>query len=92
MRTLALVITHGRHICTPIQDSFPSRHHRYVRSLEEVVIRTLRRHGIHGQRNDINSGVFAGSDKIAALGVAVKQWITFHGVCVCVCVCVCESE
>lgn len=77
----------GQIMCYPI---LRLKYHRqdlrwYVRSLEEVVIRTLRRHGIRGQRDDINSGVFVGPDKIAALGVAVKQWITFHGICLNVC-------
>ena len=78
---LARITMHRRHSYTP---THPSTHHRrYVRSLEEVVIRTLHRHGIQGHRDDINSGVFVGPDKIAALGVAVKQWTTFHGACVC---------
>lgn len=53
--------------------------HRYVRSLEEVVIRTLADLSIEGRRDRENVGVWVGDEKIAAIGVSIKKWITMHG-------------
>ncbi len=52
---------------------------RYVRRLEEAVIRTLDRFGVQGRRDDAQRGVWAGEAKIAAVGVAVSRWVTWHG-------------
>ncbi|MBI3433912.1 MAG: lipoyl(octanoyl) transferase LipB [Proteobacteria bacterium] len=60
---------------------------RYVATLEELVIRTLGRFDIHGERRAERIGVWVrrpdkGSgceDKIAAIGVRVKRWVTMHG-------------
>lgn len=53
--------------------------HRYLRDLEEVLIRTLKDFGINGHREDSYTGVWVGSDKIAAIGVKVSKWVTMHG-------------
>lgn len=54
--------------------------HRYVRNIEEVLIRTLAAYGIAAHRDAINPGVWVGNEKIAALGIAVKaSWTTMHG-------------
>lgn len=53
--------------------------HRYLRDLEEVVIRTLADYGITGTRDAEFTGVWAGTAKIAALGVKVSRWVTMHG-------------
>ncbi len=53
--------------------------HRYLRDLEEVIIRSLRTFGIEGSRDEGLTGVWVGSDKIAALGVKVSRWVTMHG-------------
>ncbi|MBO8168934.1 MAG: lipoyl(octanoyl) transferase LipB [Thermoanaerobacteraceae bacterium] len=53
--------------------------HRYVRQLEEVIIRTLNCYSIIAGRKDGYPGVWVGNRKIAALGVAVKKWVTMHG-------------
>jgi lipoate-protein ligase B len=52
---------------------------RYVEQLEEVVIRTLMEYGITGRRDPINRGVWVGQEKIASVGVAIKRWVSFHG-------------
>ena len=54
--------------------------HRYLRLLEEVVIRTLSRFGVHAHREPAYTGAWVGDEKIAAIGVAVRRWITYHGV------------
>jgi lipoyl(octanoyl) transferase len=58
----------------------------YVRSLEEVVTRTLNDYGIEGELECGLTGVWAGNDKIAAIGVRISRpggaasgWVTTHG-------------
>jgi lipoate-protein ligase B len=56
--------------------------HAYLRSLESVIIRTLKRLGISGRRVDALTGVWVGREnprKIAAIGVGVKRWVSYHG-------------
>jgi lipoyl(octanoyl) transferase len=58
--------------------------HRFLRDLEEVVILTLKEFGISGERNEGWTGVWVKSQngdllKIASIGVAVKKWVTYHG-------------
>jgi lipoate-protein ligase B len=53
--------------------------HRYLRDLEEVLIRTVNEYGIKAYRDEKFTGVWVGSDKIAAIGVKVSRWITMHG-------------
>jgi lipoyl(octanoyl) transferase len=54
--------------------------HRYIRSLEEMIILVLKEYGIRGYRDSINAGVWVEGDKIAAIGIAVKaSWTTMHG-------------
>jgi len=53
--------------------------HRYLREIEEVLIRTLSDFGITACRDSDYTGVWVGSDKIAAIGVKVSHWTTMHG-------------
>jgi len=53
--------------------------HRYLRDLEEVIIRTLGEFGIKANRESNFTGVWVGSEKIAAIGVKVSRWVTMHG-------------
>jgi lipoate-protein ligase B len=53
--------------------------HRYVHDLEEVVMRTLTDLGIQAERDQRNIGVWVGNNKIAAIGVSVRRWVTMHG-------------
>jgi lipoyl(octanoyl) transferase len=56
----------------------------YVHGLEEWLIRTLARFNVKGERRDGRVGVWVANglreEKIAALGVRVKHWVSFHGV------------
>ncbi|NUQ80057.1 MAG: lipoyl(octanoyl) transferase LipB [Bacteroidetes bacterium] len=52
----------------------------YLRSLEDIVIRTLSKWGIKGTKVKGYTGVWIGDRKIASIGIAVKKWITFHGI------------
>ena len=51
----------------------------FLRALEEVVIRTLAAYNIRGERDSRYTGVWVGGSKMCAMGVAVNQWITWHG-------------
>jgi lipoate-protein ligase B len=53
--------------------------HRYLRDIEEVIIRTLNDFGISARRDEEFTGVWVGSEKIAAIGVKVSHWVTMHG-------------
>lgn len=58
--------------------------HRYLRTLEEVIIATLTDYGIHGDRSPGETGVWldVGSPfarKICAMGVRASRWVTMHG-------------
>jgi lipoyl(octanoyl) transferase len=53
--------------------------HRYLRNLETTAIRTLRDFGLEGIRRPPYTGIWIGDKKIAAIGLAVRRGITFHG-------------
>ena len=53
--------------------------HRYLRDIEEVLIRTIGDFGMQGTRSDGYTGVWVKNEKIAAIGVKVSRWITMHG-------------
>jgi lipoyl(octanoyl) transferase len=53
--------------------------HRYLRDLEEVIIRVLAEYGVTGYREPDFTGVWVGDSKIAAIGVKVSHWVTMHG-------------
>jgi lipoyl(octanoyl) transferase len=61
---------------------------RYVATLEEWIVRTLAAFGVRGERREDRVGVWvrrpdkgeAGEDKIAAIGIRVRRWVTLHGI------------
>ena len=59
---------------------------KYVRSLEEWIIRTLAAFGVAGERRDGLVGVWvatpSGCEKIAAIGIRVRRWVSFHGIAI----------
>lgn len=76
----------GQLVGYPILDLRPHRLdvHRYVRDLEEVMIRTCGDFGISAERVEGFSGAWVnhqprGLEKIAAIGVRIARWITSHG-------------
>ena len=54
--------------------------HWYTNALEECVIQALGRYGVVGHRSPVNTGVWVGTNKIAAIGVSASRWFTYHGV------------
>ncbi|MBI4625063.1 MAG: lipoyl(octanoyl) transferase LipB [Verrucomicrobia bacterium] len=53
--------------------------HAYLRFLEQVLIDALGTLGLPAARRDGKTGIWLGPRKIAALGVAVRRWVTYHG-------------
>ena len=53
--------------------------HKYLRALEEVIIRTCSYYNITGTRVPKYTGVWIDNRKIAAIGIKVSRWITMHG-------------
>jgi lipoyl(octanoyl) transferase len=63
---------------------------RYVERIEELVIRTLARFGVRGERRPGRIGIWVvlpdGSEaKIGAIGVRVRRWVSYHGVAINLC-------
>lgn len=56
--------------------------HAWLHGLETVVDRVLSRWQIAGGRDDRNTGVWVDGKKIAAVGIACKRWVTWHGVAI----------
>jgi lipoyl(octanoyl) transferase len=71
----------GQIVGYPIINLSPDREdvHRYVRDIEEVLIRTLVDFGIESFRIEGLTGVHTREGKIAAIGVHIKRWVTTHG-------------
>lgn len=71
----------GQLVGYPIVRLSPDREdvHRYMRDLEEVLIRTLADFGIEAFRIEGLTGVFTARGKIAAIGVHIARWVTTHG-------------
>jgi len=71
----------GQLVGYPILDLRPDRCdvHRYVRDLEEVLIRSAAAFGIAAGRCPGLTGAWVGDEKLAAIGVRIARWITSHG-------------
>ncbi len=71
----------GQVVGYPIIDLQPDRCdvHRYVRDLEEVLIRVAADFGVKAARVTGLTGVWVADDKLAAIGVRIARWITSHG-------------
>ncbi len=53
--------------------------HQHLRRIEETLIRTLADFGVEGRRDPAYTGVWVGTEKVAAIGVRVSHWVTSHG-------------
>jgi len=53
--------------------------HAYLRLLEQVLIDSVAHFGLTATRRESKTGIWIGSRKIAAIGVAVKRWVAYHG-------------
>ncbi len=71
----------GQIVGYPILDLKPDRCdvHKYVRDLEEVMIRAAGEFGVTAGRIQGLTGAWVGADKLGAIGVRISRWITSHG-------------
>ncbi len=71
----------GQIVGYPILDLRPDRQdvHRYVRDVEEVMIRVCADYGVAAGRIAGLTGTWVGAEKIGAIGVRISRWITSHG-------------
>lgn len=71
----------GQIVGYPILDLNHHYHdiHRYLREIEEIIIRTLAEFGIVAGREAEFTGVWVNHEKVAAIGVKVSKWVTMHG-------------
>ncbi|WP_313031707.1 lipoyl(octanoyl) transferase LipB [Soonwooa sp.] len=76
----------GQIVGYPILDleNFYTDIHRYMRDLEEVIIRTIAEYGLKGERSPGETGVWLDvgkpyARKICAMGVKASRWVTIHG-------------
>jgi lipoyl(octanoyl) transferase len=53
--------------------------HKYLRTLEEVIIKVCNDYGLKAERNEKYTGVWIGDRKIAAIGIKISRWVTMHG-------------
>lgn len=53
--------------------------HKYLRYLEEVIIKTCTEYGIEAGRIEGLTGVWVGDKKICAMGIRCSRWVTMHG-------------
>lgn len=54
--------------------------HKWLRDLEEAVIRTLAHFGLEGYRFAPHTGVWVNGKKICAMGIKVRRWVSKHGI------------
>ncbi len=71
----------GQIIGYPVVSLSPDREdvHRYVRDIEDVLIRTMADFDIQAFRIEGLTGVHTSEGKVAAIGVHIKRWVTTHG-------------
>ncbi len=72
----------GQLVGYPIIKLLPGRQdiRRYVRDIQEVLIRTARDFGVEAEpRGGEHVGVWVGDDKLAAIGIRISRWVTMHG-------------
>ncbi|MCX6544880.1 MAG: lipoyl(octanoyl) transferase LipB [Acidobacteria bacterium] len=71
----------GQIVGYPILSLKPDRCdvHRYVRDLEEVMIRVTGDYGFAARRIQGLTGAWVGAEKIGAIGVRIQRWVTSHG-------------
>ena len=71
----------GQLVVYPIVDLKPDRQdvRRYVRDLEETMIRVCAEYGLTAHRMDGLNGTWIGERKVGAVGVRISEWVTMHG-------------
>ncbi len=71
----------GQLVAYPIVDvkSLTGDLHAFLHWLEDVIIATIAPWGIKGSHNPEYTGVWVGNQKIASIGIAIRKWMSYHG-------------
>jgi lipoyl(octanoyl) transferase len=70
----------GQIVGYPIVDLSPRKDlHEYLRFLEQVMVNTVGAFGLAATRREGKTGIWVGTRKVAAIGVAVRRWVAYHG-------------
>lgn len=71
----------GQIVLYPIRQLAPPARdlHRALRESEEIVLRALAQWGLEGRRVSGRTGVWVGDHKLCSVGIAVRRWVTWHG-------------
>ena len=56
--------------------------HKYMRNLEDVAIKFLKRYSVRSEREPGRTGVWVSGKKVASIGIGVSNWVTYHGLSV----------
>ena len=74
----------GQLVAYPVFDLSTLRKdlHWWLRTIEEVVIQTLQEFGVEGRRFPPHTGVWIEDRKVCAIGIAVKRWVSMHGLAI----------
>jgi lipoic acid synthetase len=70
----------GQLVAYPIVKLNPKDLHFYFRRLQDVIAAVIRAYGLNPEFKNDRPGVWVGSAKVASLGIAVRKWVTYHGV------------
>lgn len=70
----------GQLVAYPIVKLNSGDLHHYVRTLLDVVSSTLRTYGLNPELQNRKPGVWVNGAKVASVGIAVRKWVTYHGV------------
>ena len=54
--------------------------HKWLRDLEQTIIRIVSKFGLEGYRFPPHTGVWVSNRKIAAIGIRVSRWVSMHGI------------
>lgn len=54
--------------------------HKWIRGLEETMLLAMRHFGLEGRRFPPHTGAWIGDEKVAAIGIKVKRWVSLHGI------------
>jgi len=72
----------GQLVAYPVLDlkNYGKDVHKYLRKLEEVIIRLLSKFDVKGERKEGYTGVWVRGEKLAAIGIGLSKWVSYHGV------------
>lgn len=56
--------------------------HKFIENILDGIIITLAKYNVKAHKDEVNTGIWVDDKKIASLGIAIKRWVTFHGVAI----------